>query len=127
MQFAFFALFAAGIVAADQFTKFLTLANIGLGEKIAFIPGLIRFTYVRNYGAAFSSFQGQQWLFALIFAVFTGLMLWEYYKKSMPFSKFSSTIDASYTGKSQRCTDSGASLKNAGTRLRYICSAINGV
>ena len=88
MQFALFALFAAGIVAADQFTKFLTLANIGLGEKIAFIPGLIRFTYVRNYGAAFSSFQGQQWLFALIFAVFTGLMLWEYYKKSMPFSKF---------------------------------------
>ncbi len=88
MQFAFFALFAAGIVAADQFTKYLTVASIALGEKIPFLPGLIRFTYVRNYGAAFSSFQGQQWLFALIFAVFTVLMLWEYYKKSMPFSKF---------------------------------------
>ena len=88
MQFAFFALFAAGIVAADQFTKYLTVAGIALGEKVPFIPGLLRFTYVRNYGAAFSSFQNQQWLFALIFIVFTVLILWEYRKKSMPFSTF---------------------------------------
>jgi len=88
MQFALFALFAAGIVAADQFTKYLTVANIALGEQLPFIPGLLRLTYVRNYGAAFSSFQGQQWLFALIFIVFTCLIIWEYRKKSMPFSKF---------------------------------------
>ena len=88
MQFAFFALFAAAIVAADQFTKYLTVANIALGGQVAFIPGLIRFTYVRNFGAAFSSFQNQQWLFALIFAVFTLLVIWEYRKKSMPFSTF---------------------------------------
>ena len=88
MEFAFFALFAAGIVAADQFTKYLTLANIALGERIAFLPGLLRFTYVRNYGAAFSSLQGQQWLFALIFLVFTVMIIWEYRKKSMPFRKF---------------------------------------
>ena len=87
MQFALFALFAAGIVAADQITKYLTVANIGLGERIPFIPGLIRFTYVQNTGAAFSSFQGQQWLFALIFVIFTGLVIWEYRKKAMPFSK----------------------------------------
>ena len=88
MEFALFTLFAAGIVAADQFTKYLTVANLSLGEHAAFIPGLLRFTYVRNYGAAFSSLQGQQWLFALIFVIFTGLVLWEYRKKSMPFSKF---------------------------------------
>ena len=86
MQFAFFALFAAGIVAADQFTKYLTVANISLGERVPFIPGLLRFTYVQNTGAAFSSFQGQQWLFALIFVIFTGLVIWEFRKKSMPFS-----------------------------------------
>ena len=88
MQIAFFALFAAVIVAADQFTKFLTVTNIALGGKVPFIPGLIRFTYVRNTGAAFSSFEGQQWLFALIFAVFTAMIIWEYRKKSMPFSTF---------------------------------------
>ena len=88
MHFALFALFAAGIVAADQFTKYLTVANIALGEHVPFIPGLLRFTYVRNFGAAFSSFQGQQWLFALIFVVFTAMVIWEYRKKSMPFSTF---------------------------------------
>ncbi len=88
MQFAFFTLFAAGIVAADQFTKYLTVANIGLGERIPFLPGLLRFTYVQNRGAAFSALQGQQWLFALVFVIFTGLLLWEFFKKPMPFSKF---------------------------------------
>ncbi len=88
MQFLAFSIFAAGIVAADQFTKYLTVAAIGLGEKVPFIPGLLRFTYVRNYGAAFSSFQGQQWLFALIFVIFTVMIIWEYRNKSMPFSRF---------------------------------------
>ena len=88
MQFALFALFAAGIVAVDQFTKYLTVASIGLGEQVPFIPGLLRFTYVRNFGAAFPSFQGQQWLFALIFVIFTAMVLWEYRRKSMPFSTF---------------------------------------
>ena len=88
MQFLFFSLFAALIVVADQITKYLTVALIPLYSRVDFIPGLLSFTYVRNYGAAFSSFQGQQWLFALIFLVFTGLILWEYRKKTMGFSKF---------------------------------------
>ena len=88
MQFLLFALFAAGIVAADQITKFLTVANIGLHVDKPFIPGFLSLTYEQNRGAAFSSFEGMQWLFALIFGVFTVLILWEYFKKTMPFSKF---------------------------------------
>ena len=88
MQFLYLSLFAAGIVAADQFTKFLTVANIPLYQDVAFIPGLLGFTYVQNTGAAFSSFEGQQWLFAVIFLVLTALIFWEYFKKPMPFSKF---------------------------------------
>ena len=88
MQFLLFALFAAGIVAADQITKFLTVANIGLHVDKPFIPNFLSLTYEQNRGAAFSSFEGMQWLFALIFIVFTVLILWEYFKKSMPFSTF---------------------------------------
>ena len=88
MQFLLFALFAAGIVAADQITKFLTVANIGLHVDKPFIPNFLSLTYEQNRGAAFSSFEGMQWLFALIFGVFTVLILWEYFKKPMPFSKF---------------------------------------
>ena len=88
MQFLAFFVFIAGIVAADQYTKFLTVANIALYEDVPFIPGLLQLTYVQNTGAAFSSFQGQQWLFALIFLVFTGAVLYEYFKKAMGFTTF---------------------------------------
>ena len=60
MQMLILALFAAGIVAADQFTKYLTVMNIALYEDVPFIPGLLQLTYVQNTGAAFSSFEGQQ-------------------------------------------------------------------
>ena len=88
MQFFIYSLFAIAIVAADQLTKYLTVANIALYEKLPFLPGLLQLTYVRNTGAAFSSFEGQQWLFALIFVFFTAALVYEYFKKPMPFTKF---------------------------------------
>ena len=88
MQLLFYALFAAGIVAADQFTKYLTVANIALGERLEWMPGFLGLTYVQNTGAAFSSFEGMQWLFALIFAVFTVAVVWEYCHNSLGFSRF---------------------------------------
>ena len=99
MQFLYMVLFAAGIVAADQFTKFLTVANIALYQDVEFIPGFLGLTYVQNTGAAFSSFEGQQWLFALIFLVFTAAIVYEYVKKSMPFTNFERwLIAAIYAG-----------------------------
>ena len=87
MEFMLYSLLSAAIVAADQFTKYLTVANIALYEDVPFLPGLLQLTYVQNTGAAFSSFEGQQWLFALVFAVFTAGILYEYFKKPMPFSR----------------------------------------
>ena len=66
MQLLFYALFAAGIVAADQLTKYLTVANIALGQRVDWMPGFLGLTYVQNPGAAFSSLEGQMWLFILI-------------------------------------------------------------
>jgi len=88
MQLFYMGLFVAGIVAADQVTKFLTVAKIALYQDVEFIPGFLGFTYVQNTGAAFSSFEGQQWLFALIFLLFTAGVIYEYFKKSMGFSGF---------------------------------------
>ena len=99
MQLLYYFLFTAAIVAADQFTKYLTVANIPLYADVPFIPGLLQLTYVQNTGAAFSSFEGQQWLFALIFVVFTAAVLWEYKKKSMPFTNLERwLIAAIYAG-----------------------------
>ena len=86
MQLLPYLLFTGAIVAADQITKYLTVANIALWADVPFIPGLLQLTYVQNTGAAFSSFEGQQWLFALVFLVFTVMVFYEYSKKSMPFT-----------------------------------------
>ena len=86
MHFLYYFLFSAGIVIADQVTKYLTVANIPLYADVPFIPGLLQLTYVQNTGAAFSSFEGQQWLVALVFLVFTAGILYEYFKKPMPFT-----------------------------------------
>ena len=88
MQALLFALFAAGIVAADQITKYLTVANIPLAGQVEVLPGVVGLTYVKNFGAAFSSFQGQQWLFAIIFVLFTVAIIWEYRRRSMAFTTF---------------------------------------
>ena len=99
MQFLYMALFAAGVVAVDQYTKFLTVANIALYQDVEFIPHVLGFTYVQNTGAAFSSFEGQQWLFALIFALFTVGIVYEYFKKPMGFTNFERwCIAAIYAG-----------------------------
>ena len=82
------ALFAAVIVAADQVTKYLVLAHIPLHGHVDVLPGVVGLTYVQNDGAAWSSFSGMQWLFALIFVLFTVAILWEYRKKSMGFTAF---------------------------------------
>ena len=85
MTYLLMALFAAGAVALDQWSKALTVASIPLHSRVPFWDGLFHFTYLQNTGAAFSSFQGQQWLFALIFAVFTLLLVVELRKNSMGF------------------------------------------
>ena len=117
MQFLYMGLFVAGIVAADQFTKFLTVANIGLYQDVPFIPGFLGLTYVQNTGAAFSSFEGQQWLFAVIFLIFTALVIFEFYKNSMGFSRFERwCIAAVYGGGLGNMIDRG--------RLGYVVDMI---
>ena len=88
MQFLFFSIFAALIVVADQITKYLTVALIPLYSRVDFIPGLLSLTYVQNTGAAWSMFEGMQWMFALIFLVLTVAVLYEYFKSPLPFSTF---------------------------------------
>lgn len=87
MQFLFYALFAAGIVAVDQWVKYLVVQNIALFGHVDAIPGLFHLTYVQNTGAAFSSFEGMRWLFVALFAALTVAIVWEYFKKPMPFTK----------------------------------------
>ena len=88
MQFLIMAVFAVLVVAVDQLVKFWTVSNIALHEQIPAIEGLFRLTYVQNTGAAFSAFRGAQWLFILVFAVLTVALVYEYFFKQLPFTKW---------------------------------------
>ena len=99
MQYLFMLLFVVGATALDQWTKFLVVENIPLYGHMEFMPDFLSFTYVQNTGAAFSSFRGMQWLFLLVFVVFTVGVVWEFIKKKMPFTTFERwCIAAIYAG-----------------------------
>ena len=98
MQIFLFCLFIAGITVVDQWTKWLVVENIPLYGHVDAIPGLFHFTYTQNTGAAFSSFDGMRWMFVLIFAVLTVAVIWEYRKKSLPFTTFERWLIAAIYG-----------------------------
>ena len=79
-------LFILAIVLADQWTKWLVVENIPLYGHVDFLPGFLGFTYTQNTGAAWSMLSGQQWLFVVVFAILTVLLLLEYFKFRMPFT-----------------------------------------
>ena len=79
-------LFVVLAVAADQWTKWIVVANIPLYGRVEFWPGVLSWTYAKNTGAAWSMLEGQRWLFVLIFAVLTVLLILEYFKFHMNFT-----------------------------------------
>ena len=88
MQLIFYILFALGIAGTDQLTKYLVVEKIPFAGSVSFVPGVMELTYVKNTGAAFSSFQGMRWMFVVVFLVLTVLLIWEYRAKYMPFTTF---------------------------------------
>jgi signal peptidase II len=58
----YFWLAALGSLALDIITKKAIVNSLEMLQSIPIVPGVLHFTYVRNTGAAFSLFQGQDWL-----------------------------------------------------------------
>lgn len=88
------------IVLADQLTKYLTVLHIPLNTgHVDLWPGVVCLTHVHNYGAAFSSFQGAQWLFVIVFIILTAAIVWEFSKDRLPFTNLERwVIAAIYAG-----------------------------
>lgn len=62
-------------VLLDQVSKLLVVANMELGQSIEIIPGVLRFTYIHNYGAAFGSMANARWIFMILSTVAIAAML----------------------------------------------------
>lgn len=54
------------IIAADQLTKALVVANISLGEIVPVLDGLFHLTFLKNEGMAWSLLEGGRWFFVVV-------------------------------------------------------------
>lgn len=68
--------FAAGVILIDQITKSVVVATMTEGESIPVIPNVFNVIFVRNPGAAFSMAAGQTWIFSILAAVVTGVIVY---------------------------------------------------
>jgi signal peptidase II len=60
------ALIALGVVALDQLTKTIVMRFLGVAQEKIVVEGFFKFVHWENTGAAWSLFQGNNYLLALI-------------------------------------------------------------
>ena len=73
-------IFAAAIVAVDQWTKALAAAQLTDCVDVI-IPGWLELRYLLNDGMALSMFRGGRWVFVALTAVFFAFVVWIIAKK----------------------------------------------
>lgn len=82
-------LISALLVGLDQWSKYLTVQNISLGETKEFIPGFLSLTHLRNTGAAWSLLEGKMIFFYVITVIVSVVIIYlliKTYKKSIWYS-----------------------------------------
>lgn len=80
MLYIFLTLFAAAIVALDQWTKALAAAQLTDVVDVL-IPGWLELRYTTNDGMALSMLSGARWLFVVVGVLFVALVVWAVAKK----------------------------------------------
>lgn len=74
-------------IAADQLIKMWAIESLAPVGTIQFIPGLLKWTYVENRGAAFGILAGQRWILSAVSIVIViicfGLILKKYFKSAL--------------------------------------------
>ena len=68
-------------IVADQIFKNWIVANIQLGDTEKIWLNVLSLTYIKNDGAAWSSFSGQQWFFLVLTPIVLVVALWFLWKK----------------------------------------------
>ncbi|MGG7508513.1 signal peptidase II [Plantibacter sp. YIM 135249] len=70
------ALVAVVAYALDQFTKFLIVSNLEVGEVVPVIGNFLQLYFVKNSGAAFSLASGYTWIFSILATVVVVVIVW---------------------------------------------------
>lgn len=84
---AIFFLLSALVVGLDQWVKYWTVTNLGLGETQDMIEHFFSLTYVQNTGAAWSILEGETTFFTIVtvIAVFVVTYLIIHYRNDSKF------------------------------------------
>lgn len=69
-------LLAVVTIVVDQVTKTIVVATMFEGQSITVINHVLYLIFVRNPGAAFSMVSGQTWIFSILAAVVTAVIIW---------------------------------------------------
>lgn len=64
------------VVILDQFTKYIVVENMALGESIPIIEEVFHLTYILNPGAAFGMFAHNRLFFIAIAVIVIGIIIW---------------------------------------------------
>lgn len=64
------------VVILDQFSKYIVVENMALGESIPIIEEGFHLTYILNPGAAFGMFAHNRLFFIAIAVVVIGIIIW---------------------------------------------------
>ena len=76
----YFPLAAVILILLDQLSKQWIVNHIPLNAIRKCVPGIFSLTYLRNYGAAFSILQNQQWFFTVITLAVVGAACYYFIK-----------------------------------------------
>lgn len=75
-------LVAVIIVALDQWTKWLVVKNMELGERIPLLDPTFALLSHRNRGAAWGMLEGQIWLFSIVTVIVIAGILYYFHKEA---------------------------------------------
>lgn len=64
------------VVILDQFSKYIVVENMALGESIPIIEEVFHLTYILNPGAAFGMFAHNRLFFIAIAVIVIGIVIW---------------------------------------------------
>lgn len=64
------------VVILDQFSKYIVVENMALGESIPIIEEVFHLTYILNPGAAFGMFAHNRLFFIVIAVIVIGIIIW---------------------------------------------------
>ena len=64
------------VVILDQFSKYIVVENMALGESIPIIEEVFHLTYILNPGAAFGMFANNSLFFIAIAVIVIGIIIW---------------------------------------------------